>query len=420
MSLTVKDLKIRKVLDSRGNATVEVELFYDDKSVVCSAPSGASRGIYEVTAYPEGEISKGIETFNKFLKPKLVGYYFSTLSEIDTLLHELDRTERFEKIGGNIAVSVSIASAKAFASLDALPLYRYFAKLIFGTEKKFEYTMPALFGNVLGGGRHAIHGTDIQEFLAVPLDKNVDFTNIPFVLMKVHKKVGGKLKAGLSTAIGKGDEGAWVACIKDEEALKIVSNSCTEISNEFNVCIKPALDVAASELYKKGRYRYRDKVLSNSEQIELIKNFIVKYGLCSVEDPFEQNDFESYALLTKDVGKQCLIVGDDLFVTNLKRLEKGIKMNACNAILIKPNQVGTLTDTISTIKVAHQKGFKTIISHRSGETLDTTISHLAVGSKSFGIKCGCVGGERIAKLNELIRIYDDLKSSSTQYTQEKK
>jgi enolase len=267
--------------------------------------------------------------------------------------------------------------------------------------------IPRPLGNVLGGGKHAIGGTDIQEFLVFSEGGTVQASI--FANANVHKLVGKLLKKQLpGTAIGKGDEGAWVANIENESALKLVAEACNTVADEVKFKVRLGIDMAASELYRRKKYHYRDKVLSPPQQIKFVENLIDTYNLHIVEDPLEQNDFDGYAELTERVGDRCIIMGDDLFVTTKARLEHGIKMGACNAILIKPNQVGTLTDTYETVQVAHSKGYKTIISHRSGETTDDTIAHLGVAFGCYGIKTGVVGGERAAKLNELIRIEEDI------------
>jgi enolase len=267
--------------------------------------------------------------------------------------------------------------------------------------------MPHPFGNVIGGGRHSIGGTDIQEFLSVAFGKSASesiFTNA-----KVHKRVKEKLVVKRPRdAIGKGDEGAWVAKVGNHAAMDILAEACREITEESGVECKPALDVAASEIYRRGFYRYKEGKADREKQIEFIVDLVDEYGLYSVEDPLEEEDFEGYSELTSIIGKKCLVVGDDLFVTNVDRLGKGISLGAANSILVKPNQIGTLTDMINTVKLAHGKGYSTVMSHRSGETTDETIAHLAVGLCCHGIKTGAVGGERIAKLNELIRIEEEI------------
>jgi enolase len=396
----IEEIVIRKILDSRGNPTVEVDVYTQSGFGSASAPSGVSKGANEVKAFPKNGVDLAIQGFREDIIPNLIKRDVTEQEEIDALLQELDGTEDFSNIGGNIAIATSLAIAKAAAFALGLPLYRYLGGA-------FATNIPFPLGNVLGGGKHAMGGTDIQEFLAISLTsapKESVFANV-----KVHNSVKKRLKKRFpDSAIGKGDEGAWVAKMDDEEALELVAKACKEISEEVDFDIRPCLDMAASELFKDGSYNYKKGKLSSEEQMEFVIHLIDNYDLYLVEDPLDQEDFEGYAELTKAVGNKCIIVGDDLFVTKAERVEKGIKMAAANAVLIKPNQVGTLTKAIETIKLAHENGYKTVISHRSGETTDNTIAHLAVAFGCHAIKTGVVGGERIAKLNELIRIEEEL------------
>jgi enolase len=210
--------------------------------------------------------------------------------------------------------------------------------------------------------------------------------------------------------MGKGDEGAWVAALSNTDALALQVEACDRASSELGFKVLPALDMAASEYFRKGKYVYKEKSYTPEQHVDFVAGLIENHGLHIVEDPMDQNDFQSYASLTKAVGSRCMIIGDDLFVTNKTRLAKGIEMGAANTILIKPNQIGTLTDTLETVELAKRNGYRTVISHRSGETTDDTIAHLGVAFGSYAMKCGAVGGERIAKLNELIRIEEDLEA----------
>jgi len=394
----IEDLSIRKIIDSRGNPTVEVDVFTVNGFGSAAAPSGASVGTHEVSSFPKNGVDTAISFFKKSVIPKLVGKDASEQRDIDATLHEIDGTENFSKIGGNVAVAVSIAVAKAAANTFYLPLYQYIGGV-------FASKIPKPLGNVLGGGKHAIGGPDIQEFLVTtfaPINEAV------FGNAEVHKKVKEELKHGFpGAAIGRGDEGAWVAHLGNEEALNIVSYSCKSVSDRTGLEIRPSLDFAASEFYKDGKYRYKDKMLDTEGQINFVAELVDKHGLYLVEDPLNENDFDGFAKLTELIGDRCIVVGDDLFVTNKKRLEKGIKMGACNSILIKPNQIGTLTETFETVSLAHSNGYVPVMSHRSGETADDAIAHLAVGLGCPIIKTGVVGGERTAKLNELIRIGEE-------------
>jgi enolase len=396
----IEKVFIRKVLDSRGNETVEVDVHTDVGFGRCSAPSGASTGKHEVVSIPSIGVDKAIANYRENVLPRLIGMFSSRQAEIDNLLHELDGTDNFSNLGGNLAVASSLAAAKAAASSLDVPLYEHIAM---GRD----YGMPHPFGNVIGGGRHAIGGTDIQEFMSVSFGKKV--SDSIFSNAIVHKRIKEKLvKKRPRDAIGKGDEGAWVAKLGNHDAMDILAEACVEVTKEYGIKCLPALDLAASELFRNGRYHYKEGSVSTEKQIEFIADLVEEYGLYSVEDPLDEEDFEGYARLTSLIGDRCLVIGDDLFVTNVKRLGRGIEMKSANSILIKPNQIGTLTDVIETVKLAHETGYRTVISHRSGETTDETIAHLAVALGCHGIKTGAVGGERLAKLNELIRIEEEL------------
>ena len=255
--------------------------------------------------------------------------------------------------------------------------------------------------NVLGGGAHAIGGTDIQEYLVTSFDNDVNTaieTNAA-----VHKEVAKILKEKFpDIALGKGDEGAWVAPLENVEALELVTKAVDNVQKETGVEVRTGLDVAASEFYKNGKYVYKEQTLTPEEQVDFMLGLIEEYDLHSVEDPLDQNDFESWASLTDQTDS--LIIGDELYVTNSERLKEGIEKKSTNSILIKPNQIGTLTDTIKAVEMAKGAEMATVISHRSGETTDTSIAHLGVAFESHAIKTGIMGGERIAKLNELVRI----------------
>jgi enolase len=394
----------RKILDSRGNTTVEVEVFVNGRKVTAQAPSGASTGSHEVLAFPKN-IDKGIDAFRKEGIPKLLGCDIRDQAKIDQTLREADGTERLERFGGNVVTATSLACARAAAKMLGIPLYRY----INGLQPIG--TLPYPFGNVIGGGVHAHGGTDVQEILAVSTSKNA-IENV-FANAEVHKTVGRMLRDTFPThTIGRGDEGAWVAPLNNLEAIDMVARGCEIVSKEKGVSIRPALDFAASELYKGGSYVYKETKRSTAQQIDFVEKLSKEYDLFSVEDPFHEDDFASFTELTERIGGRTLVLGDDLFVTNTERLRRGISKGSANAIIIKVNQVGTLTDALECVREAHQHGYKCVVSHRSGETPDEFITHLAVGIAALGIKTGVVGGERIAKLNELIRIQEGLHASS--------
>ncbi len=384
----IQDGMIREISDSRGNKTIEVDIRTKNGFGRAAAPSGASRGSFEarVLSIPEA-ISKAKEN----VLPRLIGLDATDQRDVDALLHEIDGTDDFSNIGGNTAVVTSMAVAKAAASSLGVPLYRHL-----GLGKNLPYPL----GNVIGGGAHALGGTDIQEFLVLPTGAT-SITDAIFANALVHKQVKILLEdRGLPC--GKGDEGAWAPKISNEEALTVISEAIGDVSDHVGFKIRAGIDVAATELWDGSSYVYSNVHLNGEGQIQYMEELIDQYDLFYVEDPFHEQDFEGFAKLTSDAS--CLICGDDLFVTNLIRIKRGIEMGAANSVLIKPNQIGTVTDAYNAVKTANAKGYVCIMSHRSGETPDDTIAHLAVAFGTPIIKTGVVGGERIAKLNELIRI----------------
>jgi len=291
------------------------------------------------------------------------------------------------------------AAAKAAADVLGAPLYQHLGGAFRGDN------FPIPLGNVIGGGEHAKDATDIQEFLAAPVGAP-SVAEAVFANAKVHGAAGDILdERGIGA--GKGDEGAWAPPISDAEAFEIMDEATSRVEKAVGFEIRFGLDVAASEMYEDGAYQYSDGEKSTAEQIEYVAGLVDEYELAYVEDPLDENDYKAFAELTDEVGDRTLICGDDLFVTNVSRLQEGIDTGAANSILIKPNQIGSLSDTFDAIELAVRNGYETIISHRSGETEDTTIAHLAVATDADYIKTGTVAGERTAKLNELIRIAED-------------
>ena len=397
--MIIEDITLRRILDSRGNPTVEADITTASGFGRAAAPAGASTGTHEAQAWPAEGVAAAIELARQEVVPELIGVSADEQAQVDALLHEVDSTANFSRIGGNLAVAISLATARAAAASQGVPLFRYVAGM-------GDCVLPAVMGNVLGGGAHAVGGTDIQEFLVTSFDDDV--SRAIDANTAVHREVGAALRERFpDTALGKGDEGAWVAALENVAALELVVEAAQSVADETGVDIRPGLDLAASEFYRDGKYHYRDRSLTPEEQVDFVVSLIEDYSLHSVEDPLDQEDFESWAALT--ARTDALVIGDDLYVTNVARLAKGIELEATNAILIKPNQIGTLTDTIATVALAREAGLATVISHRSGETTDTAIAHLGVAFGCHAIKTGAVGGERIAKLNELVRIAGELR-----------
>jgi enolase len=396
--LIIEDILARKIFDSRGNPTIEIDVFTDDGGFGrAAAPAGASTGTFEAVVVP---VDDAIGKVESEIRDQLVGENAADQEEIDALLHEIDGTDNFSNIGGNAAVALSMANAWAAADSFEMPLYRYLGG-------PYQW-MPYPLGNVIGGGAHAKGATDIQEFLVTPVGApTIDDAVLANTL--VHKRVK-KLLTDEGIICGKGDEGGWAPQIKDSKAFEVVGRAVSEVSDELGFEVRFGLDVAATELWDGNRYVYKDAQRTRDEQIDYIAGLVDEHNLYYVEDALEENDFEGFARLTDMVGDRCMICGDDLFVTNVARIGRGIEEVAANAVLIKPNQIGTVTDTFEAIKLARNFGYACVISHRSGETTDNTIAHLAVAFGCELIKTGVVGGERIAKLNELIRIGEEIGS----------
>ncbi len=396
----ITDVQLREVIDSRGNGTVEADVFTESGGFGRAiAPSGASTGEFEALELP---VSEAIASARENAVPRLVGeVYAGNQRDVDAALRAADGTEDFSNIGANSAVAISMAAAKAGADVLGAPLFQHLG----GTFRGENYPIP--LGNVVGGGEHAADATDIQEFLSVPIGapnvKDAIFANAA-----VHAEIADLLH-DKGIACGKGDEGAWAPSISDAEAFEVVEEATQNVADEVGFEIGFGLDVAAAEMYDEDadEYEYSDGNRSTAEQVDYMVELIEEYDLRYVEDPLDENDYEAFAELTERVGDRTLICGDDLFVTNTKRLQEGIDIDAANSILIKPNQIGTLTDAFDAIELGADHGYESIVSHRSGETEDTTIAHLAVAADVPFIKTGAVSGERTAKLNELIRIADD-------------
>ena len=404
----IKDIKAREILDSRGNPTIEVDIILDNgKMARASVPSGASTGSKEALELRDNDLSrymgkgvlKAVKNVN-ILKEYLIGMETGNQKELDNKLIKLDGTDSKSKYGANAILGISLAYLKA-SSLDKnIPLYKYVGS---------NYSMPKAMMNILNGGAHADNDLDFQEFMIVPnaetFSKRLQIGSEVFhTLKKVLEK------EGYQTAVG--DEGGFAPNIKtNEEALDFIIKAIKEAGYEPSKDVNIALDVAASEFYKDGIYYLKGAglKLTTDELIDYYQTLLDKYPIISIEDPLDENDWQGFQKMTKIYGNKISIVGDDLFVTNKKYLQKGIDMKVANAILIKINQIGTITETLETINLAKENGYKTIISHRSGETEDTSIASLAVGLNLGYIKTGSLSRtDRICKYNELLRIEEAL------------
>ena len=402
-------VKARQVFDSRGNPTVEAEVFIKNKSASAICPSGASTGTYEAfekrdrdnKRYLGKSVLRSVDLINTIISKKLKGYSIHNQERIDTLLINLDGTKQKIKLGANTILSVSIAVKKLSAKVKKLPLYKTFI-----VKNNFKLPFPLM--NIINGGVHANNGLRIQEFMIRP-DKAKKFSEAMRICFLVIKNLGKIIQnKGLSTSVG--DEGGFAPMINNNyQALDLIVSAITKSGFVNGKDISICLDVAANELIKKDKYSIHSKnYLSVKKSIHEYQKMIKKYKIKSIEDPFAENDWKAWNNLMR-LTKKVQIVGDDLYVTNLERLKKGFLNISSNAILIKPNQIGTVSETVDVIKFAQMIGFNTIISHRSGDSEDTFIADLAVGTNSNQIKTGSLArSERVAKYNQLIRIEENL------------
>ncbi len=408
----IVDLKARVIFDSRGSETIEVEVYTRKTVGRASAPAGASKGRWEAVSYPEGEVEGAVRRILMLVKPRLIGFDSSDQVNVDKTLKEIDGTVNFSKIGGNAAYAVSLAVADAASKTLGIPMYQH----IGGAMVK---NLPYPLGNVLGGGKHAGEGCpDIQEYLILSIGAK-KFREAYLGNREVHRALRRILEErNIPFFGGRGDEGAWAPKISNDDAFEAVAEAVKRASEVLGFEIRFGVDVASSSFWdgEKCKYMYKHgKPLDKGEQIDYVLECIDKYKLIYVEDPLHEEDFEGFRELTEKAGDECLICGDDLFVTNVERLRKGIDMHAGNAVIIKPNQIGTVTDAYEATKLAQKHGYVTVFSHRSGETTDGHLAHLAVAFNCPIVKIGVLGGERIAKINEFLRIEEHMGSRASMH-----
>jgi len=405
MSTVIEDIIARKVFNTRGDETIEIDIITNSGFGRASAPAGESRGKAEVVYYPQGGVDQALKKVEELIAPEIVGLNADFQEEIDRTLHEIDGTKDFRAIGGNTAFAVSLANAEAAANSLGLLLFQYLGGHV-------AHKLPYPLGNIISGGKHTRgKSPDIQEFLALPYGAESFFESAN-ANVQIHSRIGAVLKKKDKLfSGGRSDEGAWVANIGNLDAFETLARTCGEVGDEMGFECGFGIDAAASSLWSKKEeayvYQREGKKRDSGEQLEFILELIRKYHLVYVEDPMHEEDFEGFAELTKK-AKNCLICGDDLFVTNNDRLSRGIKMHSANAVIIKVNQVGTLTDAWETIELAKKDKYVPVMSHRSGDTCDWHIAHLAVAFQCPIIKTGIVEGTRIAKINELMRIEEFL------------
>ena len=399
----------REILDSRGNPTVEAEVFLDDGARgVAGVPSGASTGVHEAHELRDGGdrylgkgVLKAVENVNEEIADELAGFEADDQRLIDQALIKLDGTENKSRLGANAILGVSIAAAKAAAESAGLPLYRY----VGGPNA---HVLPVPMMNILNGGSHADSGVDVQEFMIAPIGAE-SFSEALRQGTEVYHALKNVIKdKGLST--GLGDEGGFAPSVESTKAaLDLIVDAIKKAGFEPGKDVALALDVASSEFFKDGKYHFEGGEHTAEEMAKVYEELVAKYPIVSIEDPLQEDDWEGYTKLTETIGDKVQIVGDDFFVTNPARLQEGIDKKAANALLVKVNQIGTLTETFDAVELAHRNGYRTMMSHRSGETEDTTIADLAVALNCGQIKTGAPArSERVAKYNQLLRIEQEL------------
>lgn len=419
MSAKIKEIQAREILDSRGNPTVEADVLLVDGSFGRAAvPSGASTGEYEAVELRDGDktrylgkgVKKAVDNTNKILAKELKGKDALDQKKLDNTMITLDGTANKGKIGANAILAVSMAACRAAATSEGISLFKHIANL----HKNKNFLLPVPMANIINGGKHADNKIDFQEFMIAPIGAKTFSEGLRWITEIFHVLKTILKKKGHVTAVG--DEGGFAPNLGNEEALGVIMEAISAAGYKAGSQIKIALDCASSELFDEGgRKGYKfwksnpSKLFTPDEMIGIYSQWISKYPIYSIEDGLDQNDWDGYVKFTKSLGKKIQIVGDDFFVTNPVRLEKGIKMNAANAILIKVNQIGTVSETLEAIKMAQKAGYGVISSHRSGETEDAFIADLAVGTGAGQIKTGSLSRtDRICKYNQLLRIEEEL------------
>lgn len=415
MSTFIEDIYARQILDSRGNPTVEVDVkLTNGVKGRAAVPSGASTGIFEALELRDGDkskymgksVQKAVDNVNNIIAPELIGEKASHQKEIDTFMIDMDGTENKSKLGANAILGVSLAVAKAASKAYDMALYRYLGGIN-------ALTLPIPMMNIINGGAHADNNIDFQEFMIAPVGAE-SFSHAIEMGCNVFHTLKSVLKnKGMATSVG--DEGGFAPNLQSNaEGIEVILEAIDKAGYNTDQ-IKICLDVASSEFYENGKYNLKgeDKSFDNKEMTDFLEGWVKKYPIISIEDGMAEQDWEGWEMLTQRIGNHCQLVGDDLFVTNTRRLADGIKRNVANSILIKVNQIGTLSETLDAISMAHAAGYTTIISHRSGETEDTFIADLAVAVNSGQIKTGSASrSDRMAKYNQLLRIEQKLGSAA--------
>jgi len=412
----IKRVTAREILDSRGNPTVEVDVFLDNSIVGRAAvPSGASTGTREAVELRDGDkkrflgkgVLRAVENVNKIIAPELIGKNPKKQKEIDFLMIKLDGTENKAKLGANAILGISLAVAKAAAQNSGVSIYKYLG----GREA---VRLPIPFLNILNGGKHADNNVDIQEFMIAPIGAPSFKEALRYAAEVYHTLKGILRSKGLSTSVG--DEGGFAPNLsRNEEAIEVIISAIEKAGYKPGRDIAIVLDPAASEFYQDGKYLLKadNKSLSSEEMVDYYAGLVSKYPIISIEDGLAENDWDGWKILTQKLGNKIQLVGDDIFVTNPKILAEGIKQGIANAVLIKLNQIGTLTETLETVNMAKKAGYTCMFSHRSGETEDSFLADVAVATNAGQLKTGAPArSERLAKYNQLLRIEEELGSKA--------
>ncbi|MBC7427946.1 MAG: phosphopyruvate hydratase [Bacteriovorax sp.] len=413
----IKSIKARQILDSRGNPTVEVDLFTDGGHMGRAAvPSGASTGSKEALELRDGDKSyymgksvlKAVKNINEILAPKLIGVEVTDQKKIDSIILEIDGTENKSKLGANALLGVSMAAARAGALDSKMSLFKYLYEKCKAPNAEKRYIMPTPLMNIINGGSHASNNLDIQEFMIVPHLKKSFSENLRAGVEVFHSLKLVLTESNHSTNVG--DEGGFAPDLKShEEAIELILKAITAAGYKPGVDISLSLDAAASEFYKNGKYSMQGKEYTTADMINYYSDLCAKYPIYSIEDGLDEGDHQGWIDLTNVLGSKVVLVGDDLFVTNKKIFEAGIKTGEANAILVKVNQIGTLSETFEAMELGYNNKYKAIISHRSGETGDSFIADLAVATGSGHIKTGSASrSDRMEKYNQLLRIEEEL------------
>ncbi len=411
---TIKSINAREIIDSRGNPTIEVEVFLDGgASGKAAVPSGASTGKYEALELRDGDskrfggqgVLKAVNNVTRIIQPEMIGFSVSSQEKLDRKLIDLDGTPDKSKLGANAILGVSLAAAYAAANAAGKPLYRYL-----GGDAGV--TLPVPMMNILNGGKHAENSTDLQEFMVLPTGAK-NFAQALQMGCEVYHSLK-KVIRGRKLNTNVGDEGGFAPSLpSNKDAVEVILQAIESAGYKPGVDCNIAIDAAASSFYKDGKYvlEREGRTLSGAEMVDFYADWVARYPIISIEDGLDEDDWDGWVLLTQKLGNKVQLIGDDIYVTNVKRIKKGIDLKASNSVLIKVNQIGTLTETLAAISMARKAGWTCVISHRSGETEDTTIADLSVAENTGQIKTGApCRSERVAKYNRLLKIEEELGS----------